>query len=195
MWIAVCAIEDSAKEGASPMNTLRKITFIIFALLLPTSVGAQTKISLHVSVSADDVIKAQIKSLISREFRSMADIDVVGDEELHAGTINYRVRVVVLRDRTTSGRDMGFSMAYVLENGRWSESLIERAFGAESKADKVSLAKSLNLSRIVAFAIFAGPDLPDLCKTVVAAVDTNESFEETRRAYKKFDEASRKTVQ
>jgi hypothetical protein len=71
------------------------------------------RISVALSVSAKDEFRGEVISYFTRALREFKDIDVV--EELppicNIGSCNFMISVIVVKDNTVGGRDLGYSMA------------------------------------------------------------------------------------
>jgi len=89
------------------------LPFIVCGFLLMLSVVTTAKpdsrvFRIHVGVGGDPNITSLITSYITRELRSIGDIVVVDSKP------DYKLIIVVIEDKTTSGKKIGFSLAMTI---------------------------------------------------------------------------------
>lgn len=147
------------------------ISFILSVVVL---INAQTtKIGVSIDVSADSSIKSDIESYIKRELRSLNDIDLYDPKP------NFEIQIVAIKP----GSAIAISVV-VLRKFDWTgyinSKLESKSIDVKTKEDLVkTLANEESVTQHFLFSDSAY-NLSELCKTIVARVDTN-TFEDERK--------------
>lgn len=155
---------------------MKNFLLLAFALLMffVFSANAQTdKISVEVSVTADTSIKSDIESYIKRELRALNDID------LYATKPDYEIQLVAIKP----GNAVAISVIVLRKldfTAYLNNSLSSKSIDAKTKKDLIdTFAIKLYVEQHFLFSDSAY-NLSELCKTIVASIDT-DTFERERK--------------
>ncbi|MCI0666167.1 MAG: hypothetical protein L0220_34370 [Acidobacteria bacterium] len=94
-----------------------KLPLIALALIVLCSVSVYAQqqdkhtFRIALNVSADDEIKSDVISYVSRELRSLVDVEIVGEDS----EPRYLVSIVAMTSTSTSGREFGYALSLTVE--------------------------------------------------------------------------------
>ncbi len=149
---------------------LLTIALLIFPIY---SVNAQTdKISVSVSVTADDPIKSDIESYVKRELRALGDID------LYATKPDYEIRLIAIKPGSAIAIStlvlQKYDFTVYLNNILTSKGVDEK-----TKKDLSFLATKESVEQyfLNSNSIY---NLSEMCKSIVASIDA-DTFESERK--------------
>lgn len=173
----------SASSTRRNTATFRSIfwTFALTVFFVFSANAQTTKISVGVTINADDSIKSEIESYIKRELRSLNDIDLYATKphfeiQLVAvkpnGIVAISVLVIRKRDFTT----------YI--NSKLTSKSIEPKI-KNDLIENLAINDSVDQHFLFSDSLY---NLSELCKSVVAKVDAN-TFEGERKLNKLLEEA------
>ena len=162
---------------------MKNILLLVFVLSIffAYSANAQTtKISVGVSVTADNSIKNDIESYVKRELRALNDID------LYATKPTYEIQMIAIKPGSAVAisvivlRKYNFT-AYI------NNSLSAKNVDAKTKDDLIkTLAVNKEISQHFLYSD-AAYNLSELCKSIVASIDA-DTFEGERKLNKLLEE-------
>ena len=174
-----------------------KLAASMMLIILALSCYAQEKpqekpdakrISVALSVSAKDEFRGEVISYFTRALREFKDIDIV--EELppihHIGSCNFKISVVVIKDKTVSGRDIGYSMATIISTDiqyttYFVETHLVRDNPESLRSPYLDLKRGLrDFEHMVHFSLTTGSDLRKIIEKEIAAID-GTIFEAARK--------------
>lgn len=152
-----------------------KSIFLTFAfvVILIFSANAQTiKIGVNVSVTADDSIKSNVESYIKRELRALNDID------LYTSKPDYEIRLIAINPSNAVAISVIVIHKYDFTE-YLNNSLSSKTVGAKTKEEFI---KTFAVQESVVQYFLrsdSASNLEQLCKSIVASVDT-DTFERER---------------
>ena len=147
--------------------TLAFLTFFVY------SSNAQTdKISVSVSVTADDSIKGDIEGYVKRELRSLGDIDLYDTKP------DYEIRLIAIKPGSAVAVSTLVLQKYDLTD-YLNNVLSSKGIDEKTKKDLSFLAKKESVEQysLNSDSIF---NLSEICKSIVASIDA-ETFESERK--------------
>lgn len=154
---------------------MKNFLLLTFALLLffVYSANAQTdKISVSVSVTADDPIKSDIESYVKRELRALGDID------LYASKPDYEIRLIAIQP----GSAVAIS-TLVLQKFDFTvylnKVLTSKGVDEKTKKDLSFLATKESVEQYFLNSHSIN-NLSEMCKSIVASIDA-DTFESERK--------------
>jgi hypothetical protein len=181
------------KENA---DVKRFLALLLLITALPTRAGTynsappivQDKFNCRISVrvSADDIIKSRISSLVQRELRTLGDVSIVdyGAE--------MEVSIVALVSALKSGRETGYAFSIVVSDlfpEKFAEMIIKTDLGRDDRDGILDYLK--RQKEILHHSLLTGSDLEQMCKRTAAEVDA-EVVESKRKDWQALQDLKKK---
>jgi len=154
-----------------------RIYILIFAFLLPIICYAQEiqpySGRVSVSISANDNIKGQIESYISRELRSLGDVIVTDDNP------DWVLHIVALEPTSKGGNKVGIILSVVItrpfkSNGLNVLLIVLREVKKNEREILSSMTADLNSIASHEIRVGSPEDLRNMCNSIVADFDTDQ---------------------
>ncbi len=151
------------------------VVVAFLGLIASAHADEKTHLRVKLSVSADDTIRGEVTSYLSRKLRGISDIDVVENDP------RFVISVIAMVNRNRGGTHTGNTLSVVVESPvRYPRDSL--AMKLDENTLKMTDLLFWKTTRILGHFVQVGaPDeLEDLCKKIVASID-GEIFEEWRK--------------
>ena len=154
------------------MKNLLLLTFVLLTFFVYSTNAQTDKISVSVSVTADDPIKSDIESYVKRELRALGDID------LYATKPDYEIRLIAIKPGSAVAIStlvlQKYDFTVYLNNILTSKGVDEK-----TKKDLSFLATKESVEQyfLNSNSIY---NLSEMCKSIVASIDA-DTFENERK--------------
>lgn len=142
------------------------LLIVIHATLCAQAPTAKTY-RITLDVSADEAIKGEIVSYLSREWRSLSDVVLVDNAP------EFRIEIIAMAIHEKGGSTLGYMLSMVVAKPR-NPAMVRGAISAfvEKETARNFLFELFTEGEIFVYhTVVTGPDLPKLCKKAVATID------------------------
>jgi hypothetical protein len=182
-------------EGTFMRRLMMIAGFISLYLLIPQatfSQESQPKFSCRISldITADDKIKGEISSYISRELRSLGDVVITGTDPA------LKIEIVAL-EVNSGNSSVGYAISVLVSKPIDSFALDLIASAPSSSEDKQFMrGVYLDYRKLVSHFVQTGPhsDLPLTCKKIVTTIDS-DAIEGERKMWQTLQDYRKKNPQ
>jgi hypothetical protein len=171
----------------------RLITIIVIALFIGGTSNAayseeEKKINIGLNITADNELKNELTSYISRELRALGDVSISEYSN------DYEINIISGASKSQNGKLFGYVISFVIKKP-FDKETIRTKLKEEYQRD--SLVELDNLYDILEYSLIATPPngLSAECQSLVANFDTNHlaKIREWRNLRKEY-EKKRETI-
>ncbi|HEX8397834.1 MAG TPA: hypothetical protein VF644_10435 [Pyrinomonadaceae bacterium] len=155
------------------MKVIFHLTLIVLLLILVQPIYSQKKdFSISVDVQAKDkTTQNLVESYITRELRTLGDVDIKENEPF------YRMTIIVLKNKSTDGLNIGYTLSITTSYRNKCLHSVKKDGKPDTYACYVSSGHSVHIGGL--------GDLRSMCEEVVNEFDI-ETLKPTRDVFKKL---------